>query len=372
MLRTQTIGLALALTGAMALCCAGAEIRSQAAALAGHAEQAYREGDFVRARQLFAAALTHDRGFVAAELGLVRLDLMESYRMRAAERMSRLAENAGGDPAVRDAMRMMEEFRASTEVVRTNAAEYTVPLRMDQRGAEPEGVTITVSLNGGRPLRLLVDTGASHILLHEQAAAGLALRDLRTGSISGYGDGAQAARVGLATLRCGELELDGARVYVANREFANGIDGLIGTRVFRQFLIRLDVRAKRMTLSPFASGGTWTDWDRESGWEERGFAPFYQLGHYLLVRGESGLLLLDTGASFSALDRQMTMRSGRAMVKPVRNGADPLADSAVQEMDLLPWSLRNGVRLRGVIGFPAIRHGVLTLNYRDGYWKLSR
>ena len=85
----------------------------------------------------------------------------------------------------------------------------------------------------------------------------------------------------------------------------------------------------------------------------------YQLGHYLLVKapdskGKHGVALLDTGSNMSAL--------GNDWFTPATLRAPSIA--------LQSWTNRNGVKLSGVLGFPAIRHNVLTLNYRDGYWKL--
>lgn len=317
----------------------------QAQALVQYAERAYAAGEFSTARQLFASAATHRPGYIPAEIGLVRLDLLESNRKSARQRLQDLARQHPANRDLEHALNVLSDETQDYAKLTSPYQHYRLPLGMDQRTAQPDGVFLLASINGSRPLRLLLDTGASHILLTPRTATSISLGAVSPASVTTYSKTSRPATIASADVRLGSLTFTGAPVFVADLGLENGIDGLIGTRLFRQFLLKLDVSKRRLDLETFDTTEPWMDHDRDKTWIDKGFEPMYQLGHYLLLN-RSGLLLLDTGSNFNT---------------PAR----------LNQLDLQSWIARNGVNLTGVLGFPAIRHAKLTLNYRDGCFHLS-
>jgi hypothetical protein len=180
-----------------------------------------------------------------------------------------------------------------------------------------------------------------------------------------------------------------------------GADGVIGTDVFQEFLLRLDARARVLELTPFADGigatgrpgDPWIFYERPSGTEgARGQAsPAYHLKHVILLPTtidgqQQGYFLLDTGSAFSAISDQIASRfSGpsvalfgaqgqvRGRRQPVRLevGGEPLVDPEAVAVDLSAMSAQQGVEISGTIGYSLLRRRVLTINYRDGLVQLA-
>lgn len=256
------------------------------------------------------------------------------------------------------------------------AASYSIRLHAQQRGAEPVGMAVAVRVNGGKALRLLVDTGATRILLSEAAARRANLTSLGPGRVFGVGDaGPQSAVRALASsVSIDGLELRDVEVDVSGHGFPPGIDGLLGTAIFRDHLVRLDAPRRRLDLIPAL------DTLPEA-------LPAMRRGHYVLLPAEAagfaeGWFLLDTGSEFSVVGaelasdamgsaRMVSGVSGPATARslgPVefRIAGQRLWDRNAYALDLSELSRRSGLQIAGLIGFPALRHSVLLIDYRTG------
>jgi tetratricopeptide (TPR) repeat protein len=199
-------------------------------------------------------------------------------------------------------------------------------------GTGAQGSGLAVQING-KPSRLLLDTGASGILISGKLANVAGLKPFSDVRMGGFGDRPDSqAHLALAeSVRIGEMEFQNCPVYLVDRLGQNE-DGLIGTDVFSQFLVELDFPASLMHLSQLparpgeapAKGSLKTSgeelampseassetgsrpatakfFDRYIAPEMHSYVPAYRFGHMLLVPTtvddkQSKLFLLDTGS----------------------------------------------------------------------------
>jgi tetratricopeptide (TPR) repeat protein len=113
------------------------------------------------------------------------------------------------------------------------------------------GYGLAVKLND-RNSRLLLDTGASGILIGRKSAEKAGLMRISDIRLAGIGDkGLQGGYVAVADhIRVGELEFADCVVTVSDRASVTDEDGLIGTDVFSSYLIDIDLPAEKLRLSP--------------------------------------------------------------------------------------------------------------------------
>jgi hypothetical protein len=217
------------------------------------------------------------------------------------------------------------------------------------------GYGLAVSVNG-HGSRLLLDTGASGILIRRGLAEKANLKRLSDSTIHGIGDkGGKDGYTAVAdSLKIGELEFQNCTVRVLDQRSVVGEDGLIGADVFSSFLVDLDFPNEKLRLSELPKrpeqsatnlvlstdeddaneeGGSATKpaasdaqadnkkkptgpQDRYIAPEMKSFTPIYRFGHMLLVPTAIGeipgkLFLLDSGA----LTNHITPAAAREVTK---------------------------------------------------------
>src|SRR5208282_3844595 len=113
------------------------------------------------------------------------------------------------------------------------------------------GYGLGVRLND-RNSHLLLDTGASGILIGRKSAEKAGLKHISDIRYFGIGDkGSQGGYLALADhIRVGALEFADCVVHVADRTQLTDEDGLIGADVFSSYLIDIDLPAAKLRLSP--------------------------------------------------------------------------------------------------------------------------
>jgi tetratricopeptide (TPR) repeat protein len=232
------------------------------------------------------------------------------------------------------------------------AATETPMIRLMRDPNHIRGYGLQVGVND-RKSTLLLDTGASGILINRPLAEKAGVTRLSDTKLGGIGDrGGEKGYIGLASsLRIGELEFRDCEVEVLDRRSVVGEDGLIGSDVFSSFLVDLDFPVEKVRLtqlpkrpeestSPMAlqtesDDSAWKDeeedaspensdqsqlsvhkgpQDRYIAPEMRSFTKVYRFGHELLVNtyvGEENaparLFLLDTGG----FDNQITLSAAK-------------------------------------------------------------
>ena len=281
---------------------------------------------------------------------------------------------------------------------------YTIKLSAFQPvSSRSDGLLVPVRINGGKPLRLLLDTGARGITISAEKARQLQLEAVSESRIGGLGGGVNAviALSALAkTISIGDLRLGNCMVEVTSEALTGGADGVIGMNLFEAFEIRLDAPARVLQLTPFTEGlpalgnaggtmGPWGDYDRKPATADAPATPAYGFRHFLLVRTivnrREGLFLLDTGSALTLLAREFAPPALWTLSAPSLHGAGGQVSDAVRlspvtlkiagksyveseplALDLSSFSQREGVRISGILGFSALSKAPLSINYRDG------
>ena len=246
------------------------------------------------------------------------------------------------------------------------------------------GMLVRARINGGPPLRLLVDSGSQYVVvdraaaLHSHCAGGTDL------NLVGVG-GAAAAQVKhqiADTLELGDLTLRSVPLLVANRTLSDGVQGVLPLSIFSEFLIRLDFPAKELSLLPYHTG------EGHNPTAIRALSSNQLLFVNATVNEVyDGRFLLDTGSAFSAISRDLAnqlhisdsladrvpLRGGIAdMNAPLLSGlvrlrlaSRPPVTGPVVAVDLSAASRYHGLEISGLIGYSALCDSVLTVSYRD-------
>ncbi len=175
---------------------------------------------------------------------------------------------------------------------------------------------IPVKIDDAKPLRLVVDTGASGIVLNGKTASRLALTRLADSIFGGIGDERkhEAGYIAIAgRVKIGNVEFTDYPIEVSDRKAESDTDGLIGTNFFSDFLVTLDFGAHKLRLNPLPNHrpGEETLVDRRITPELIGFTPVFEFGHSLMISSHlndsdrPALFLLDTGSSTSIVSKQL-------------------------------------------------------------------
>ncbi len=225
------------------------------------------------------------------------------------------------------------------------------------------GYGLEVKLND-RSSRLLLDTGASGILIGRKGAEKAGLTRISDIRFRGIGDkGLQGGYLAVADhIRIGELEFADCVVTVTDRATILDEDGLIGANVFASYLIDIDFPAEKLRLLPLpkrpdetvaptalnSEGESHSNpddnaegagdqkaestgdvsktatvapdarlpKDRYIAPEMKSWTPVFHVGHQLLIRTEVNdskpmLFLIDTGTGANLL----STRAGREVTK---------------------------------------------------------
>jgi thioredoxin-like negative regulator of GroEL/predicted aspartyl protease len=112
------------------------------------------------------------------------------------------------------------------------------------------GYGLTVDF-GGQKSKLMLDTGASGIVVDRRLADKVGLKQIAASTIGGIGDrGEVRGYVALApSIKVGGLEFQDCPVQVIDRRSVVDEDGLIGADVFEKFLVGLDFAHQKLRLS---------------------------------------------------------------------------------------------------------------------------
>ncbi len=113
------------------------------------------------------------------------------------------------------------------------------------------GYGLSVKLNGHNN-HLLLDTGASGILIGRKAAEKAGVTRISSERLGGIGDkGLQGGYTAVADrIKVGDLEFQDCIVRVTDKTAFMDEDGLIGADVFSSYLIDIDIPGTRLELSP--------------------------------------------------------------------------------------------------------------------------
>ena len=280
-----------------------------------------------------------------------------------------------------------------------------MPLTID--AAHLRGFGLLVKVNN-TPAKLLIDTGASGVLINSKIAVKAGVIRIAERKIGGIGDkGAAAGYVAFANkLEIGNLAFQDCYVEVMDKKSSLGEDGLLGTDVFSDFLVDLNFPDRKLRLSelpPFpdqpstapgllSSSATVSNshnrWTPPQYWN---FERFYRFGHFLLVPGRINdsapkLFLVDTGSwdnfitptaaagstkIHSDSDTIVKGLSGKVRnVYSAENVTLTFGHFKQQRYDLMALDLTHqsdnaGTELSGALGFAMLNILDIKIDYRD-------
>jgi predicted aspartyl protease len=273
---------------------------------------------------------------------------------------------------------------------------------------------------------LEVDSGASGLVVSRSVAERSGLKAADHIQLGGVGDeGAQAGYTAqVDSIRIGSLEFRDCRVEVGDRQDIVGGDGLIGTDVFRSFLVTLDFPMGKFILAPLpprpgdAPGATATlstsakgqgtgaaaESSDSSGPQDRYLPPefkdytqLFRSGHFLILpvmlnHKVPRLFIVDTGAATSSISPDaaaaVTKVHGNSpvgiiglngKVAKVSTGDHIVLNFGGIEQtnnDLFSFDTANisraaGVEISGFLGDTVLRELTISIDYRDALIKFD-
>jgi tetratricopeptide (TPR) repeat protein len=391
-----------------------------------HAERGdvdYRRGLIPQAEEEYRAALKLDEICARAWLGQGKVDAVYTRHSKA---KAAIAKAHDLDPQDSDAFyewairlaypenvaaleRHLAEFHNDPEAER-HEREYKnfvkalagrktwIPARdVDRAEIKMEGLTVgahmvlrgyglRVRLNDRATVTLLVDTGSSGITITRKLAEKIGASKLSEQAIEGVGKSGAAVgyKAWVDKVVIGDLEFHDCFVQATPREIAE-VDGIIGMDVFSQYLITLDLPARKLRLEPIPVRS-----NEGPPAQVEAFSQTFTLGHFLLLPTEvgkkaTGLFVVDSGSNANTISPELarSMPEMRAFNSPM-SGASGVVNSAfiaddatlrfakvsrsdrISTLDLHSVSKDLGIEISGQIGFSAMENMKLTIDYRDG------
>ena len=385
-------------------------------------DKLYRDGRFGDAQAAYERALELDGRSVPARLGLGRIaDLLSEAELARTHYAKAFQTNPAHPGAVlalasvvtgearetllgnflalnRPSMNNDErnsDVKARLEIERKLAGRpvatvadphrtYHLPLSEFRTNTVPTGLMLRVRINGGNPLNLQLDSGAHGLVLNPAAGRGAGLEMLAGAAVFGFG----AAQPTLgwvalaASVEADTFKIANVLVEVSDTKLVPQGDGLIGLEVFKDFVIRLNARSRRLDLEPFDIAGACADCSQA-----------YRVDHLLLLHGNingqaEGNFILDTGSPINLISRTMVTAGGRTAKLTGAQGEQEVGIRSTPvsfhigpqsflsfdyaTLDTERISAHHGTAIAGAIGYSMLRDVSLMVDYRRGLVKLSK
>ncbi len=253
------------------------------------------------------------------------------------------------------------------------------------------GLFLKVRINGGPVLRMLLDSGATFLVLDKRAAAASGVAAGSPFELVSLGASPKPVRrAACGTVEIGDLALRDCNILTLDERLLDGVDGVIPTALFAGFLLHLNFSAKTLELEPYpveppAQDGSYTS--------ARADNCLLYLSAQLNESPQPGYVLLDTGATYSAVS-EATVRTwkeyrGLARAVPLhggsgavngkllpsgvhfRLGSQVVSADPVVVVDLSDVSRHHQFEVAGILGYPALRRSLVTINYRDALVRIE-
>ncbi len=263
------------------------------------------------------------------------------------------------------------------------------------------GYAVKARINGGKPVHLLLDTGASGILIHRKLAAKLKLDIIRSHDVKGIGDaGPVAGWIAQAdALEIGPLQFLHPKLGVVDKNISDDADGVIGIDMFGRYLTTLNFPKNMLELrplprignNPYSDPASWEELDRTKCPELASFHSVGIRGHLLIPAvvndKKAGFFILDTGAQVNLLSREFAagmLKLGSAAEEirgisgatktyaayediTLKMGGFTQKQRSMYVISLKDISRHSGFEISGIIGYPLLSHLAVTIDFRDGF-----
>jgi tetratricopeptide (TPR) repeat protein len=258
------------------------------------------------------------------------------------------------------------------------------------------GLGLRVKLNEATVKTLLLDTGASGVVIKKSLADKIGARRVSAQSLEGVGSSGAASgyTAWVDKIIIGDLEFHDCIVRVSMKDNMGDIDGLIGADVFDQYLVTIDFPGRKLLLNQLPQSGPRIAGEGP-GVAETEATPsvtrVFSFGHLLLMPTRvgataDGLFFIDTGAFSNIISPGMASQLGqvRDSALPVQGASGQVKDvhtapgavlhfsrysqpaEDLPAVDLHPQSKDLGTEVSGIVGFSTLRKMKIVINYRDG------
>jgi hypothetical protein len=300
---------------------------------------------------------------------------------------------------------------------RPGTAAAGTSVKLSEQALAPGVVVTTIPMSiNGKTKHLILDTGASGIMLTAVAASNLGLTAEQRGYVGGFGDDklTSVKSTHLKSVHIGDVEFTNCEALVTSG-VGGFADGIVGGDVFHEFLLSLDLSHGLITLDSLPQrpdklpnpssilysdagdvdeAGTVHYRNRYIDSSMTGWTPFYLIETKLLLPTQintsaPSLFMIDTGSDFT-LAQTGTVKpftklqessddlvgfSGRVK-NTYRTGPLVLHFAGLYQpmssmiaLDTIPSTLSTTVG--GILGLPTWRQVVLRLDYRDHLMKVE-
>ncbi|MBI3665815.1 MAG: aspartyl protease family protein [Acidobacteria bacterium] len=411
---------------------------------------AFYQAAFGQAEAAYTTAIQKDPKLTAAWLGLIRISQLASAHQSAERLLNQALEN---DPANRSLLSYkaslypndsrhlaaLEKILASYEPDSEQAKELQAHIEWDKtKGVEKRRILVSlyqpaqipiepirdrppvrtlieqpsgrmtqlvrdspivawgvrVRVNEKRPLMLILETGVSGITVNSKAAVGFDLvRESRQDhKLGGIGGGTQiTTRRELARMvEIGGVVFENFPIEVLE-EGGLRADGLIGTDVFAQFLVTVDLGRLKLRLTPFPGMKTAPDPDelvqRRPSEAAAGFISFYRKDYLILlptIVNDKGpfLFVISTGSLPTVVTPEVVAELGEVKnyygrinatleFAGLRQKKGAMPEIAVAG-DMARLSGPAGPRIGGKLGADTLFRLPFTIDYRNGLIKFGK
>ena len=344
----------------------------------------------------------------------------QTRQERLKELKIRLDENAGegqqDQESLTQRISLLEDQEKNPNhtcrlVNRVTKTETTLsPLLYDPHHIRGYGVEVKVN---NTPATLLLDTGASGILVSSRIAEKAGLTKITDRPIGGIGDeGPAKGYLAFASkVKIGELEFENCYVTVVDKKRALKDDGLLGADVFQNYLVDLNFPDGKLHLfqlpaypdelqaqptldtEPNAVGHLHNSWVPPDFTD---FDKVYRFGHMLLLpvglnKAPAHLFLLDTGAfdnqvaPAAALEASKISQDYDIKVKGISGNVKTVFTTGnllltfghfQQRGDLVGFDMTGisndtGTEISGILGFAMLELLDIKIDYRDHLVKFT-
>ena len=420
----------------------------RAPAIVALGEVYFREGKLTQSEKLFLTPLLHCNIDARAYLGLERLyivnldfktadkyirqaymidptdpDIRRHYisTLRGQERIDFLKQylaSANNDDAethtdMQDWLELLEgetkEQQHGCHLVSHVTATETKFEGLLEDPKHMRGLGLNIRINDAANAKLMLDTGASGILIDRKIAEKAGVKKIQENSIHGIGDtGPAGGYLGFADkLQIGELEFHDCFVDVMNSNRVLDDDGLIGADVFRSYLVEVNMPDRKFKLTqlppypdePNAEVSLQTSGSKTHQLHNRyvppdmkDYSPIVLFGHDMLIPALANkqgpvLMLIDSGSWDSTINeafaRQITKvgKDSNVTVKGLSGKVQNVyrADEVnlqfshfmQRRTDLIAFDLSHisnniGTEVSGILGFSLLNMLDMKIDYRDG------
>ena len=297
-----------------------------------------------------------------------------------------------------DALKQLGDLE--TNVLVSPYVHYDIPIDYILADAKHlRGWGVNVTIGSCKSAKLMIDTGASGIIINRVLAEKCGIRKLYDGFLRGIGDAPPvAAYTGLADrVEIGGVQFKNHLIDVEERRSVADEVGLIGTDVLARFLINLNLSEYKLSVDPLPAipGDDGKDGpkDRYIAPEMAKYAKIFRAGHDLLIPTKVGtdpqsvLFLIDTGSQMNNISREYAEKvekltkeqfvEAKGVQGKVQNvfSADDLVlqfagfkqmNQRLFSMDFNHISQGSGVQVSGILGMTVLRWFTLHIDYRDG------